>query len=112
MTDHRDGLVPEGTNLPAEQRGRSGRPAAVIERSWDAWLRSSTFDPVRAIWMENRLMLVITAGYVLLHGLGGWFPCQHSARADLQEQRVITLLRELDEVSDRMPVVRSPSKLP
>jgi hypothetical protein len=87
-------------------------PSGVQERSWDRWLKNSTFDPIKAIWMENRFLLFITLAYLLLHGLGGWFPCHESARADLMTERVVTLLRELDEVSDRVPVVRNPSKLP
>jgi hypothetical protein len=87
-------------------------PSGVQERSWDRWLSATTFDPVRAIWLENRFLLLLTLGYLLLHGLGGWFPCQHSARADLMTERVVTLLRELDGVSKRVPVVQSPSKLP
>jgi hypothetical protein len=86
--------------------------SGVQERSWDRWLKNSTFDPIKAIWMENRFLLLLTLGYLLLHGLGGWFPCQHSARADLMTERVVTLLRELDGVSKRVPVVQSPSKLP
>jgi hypothetical protein len=108
---HPDGIVPEGTGMPAEPRSKSGR-SAVPERSWDHWVRSSTFDPIRAIWMENRLMLIITAGYLIAHGLFGWFPCQHSAQAELHEQRVVTLIKELNEVSQRVPIVRNPGELP